>query len=184
MRKDVWLVILLASMLGTSLAFAQGTDFQKNMMQQMQNKMMGKMGTNTQPSAPTPTTPIQAKEGVKGKELFNDKTLGTNGRSCGTCHSEGDKPLEGRNVDNWLVSFVQYCYEHALGGEKVMPTDKLDKMIAYFKSLNSKKKSKPGFSPGSAPGNTQVPMQMQPAIQQQQPAQHKKDSWDDDNDSW
>lgn len=140
MKKKI-LLMLLVSLMGISPAFAQITDFQKKMMEEMQKKMMGKMGTATAPGAvPTSKTPTQVKEAKKGKKLFNDVSLGTNGKSCGSCHIEGQKPLDGRKVDNRLIAFVQYCYEHAIDGQSVMDGVKLDQIVYYFKHLYTQKK--------------------------------------------
>ena len=119
----------------------------------MQKKMMGKgAGAGTtgtqQPTIPAATTPMEV---AQGKAIFNDSSLGTNGKSCGSCHVEGKKPLDGRKVDNRLVAFVQYCYEHAIGGQKVIAADKLDKLIAYLGSLGSKKPGATMFPAGAAP---------------------------------
>ena len=140
MKKKI-LLVLLASLMGISPAFAQVTDFQKKMMEEMQKKMMGKMGTATAPGAvPTSKTPTQVKEAKKGKKIFNDVSLGTNGKSCGSCHIEGQKPLDGRNVDNRLIAFIQYCYEHAIDGQSVMDGVKLDQIVSYFKNLHAEEK--------------------------------------------
>jgi len=140
MKKNI-LLVFLVSLIGVSPAFAQVTDFQKKMMEEMQKKMMGKMGTATAPGAvPNAKTPTQVKEAQKGKKNFNDAALGTNGKSCGSCHIEGQKPLDGRNVDNRLIAFIQYCYEHAIDGQSVMDGVKLDQIVYYFKSLQVKEK--------------------------------------------
>ncbi len=169
MKRKVWLGILVASLFGASTVFAQLSDFQKQMMEQMQKKMMGGGGagdatTGTQqPTIPVSTTPMVV---TQGKAVFNDSSLGTNGKSCGSCHVEGKKPLDGREVDNRLVAFVQYCYEHAIGGQKVIDTDKLDKIIAYFDSFGSK--SDASMFQGSAPAQGgQMPMQQQSPMMQQ-----------------
>jgi cytochrome c len=140
MKKNI-LLMLLVSLIGVSPALAQVSEFQKKMMEEMQKKMMGKMGTATAPGAvPTSKTPTQAKEAKKGKKLFNDVALGTNGKSCGSCHIEGQKPLEGRKVDNRLIAFIQYCYEHAIDGQSVMDGVKLDQIVTYFKNLHAEEK--------------------------------------------
>ena len=163
MKKEVWIVALIAYVFGVSIAFAQTTDMQKQMMEQMQKKMMGGgMGAGGLQQPGTSAT-----EATQGKGIFSDSSLGTNGKSCGSCHVEGKKPLDGRKVDSRLVAFVQYCYEHAIGGQKVMVGDKLDKLIAYFRSLSSGNSGSSAF-PGAAPSQGgQIPMQQQSPMMQQ-----------------
>lgn len=150
MKKVIGLgvVVLFISLMGVFPASAQSnmTDFQKQMMNQRQNQM--RSGWGNQPFN-TPTsfaTPLQANA---GKDVFNDTFLGTNGKSCGTCHQKGVKPLDGSNIDDHSIATIQYCYEHAIGGQKVIPADKLEKLITYFRSFGKKA---PGLTfPNSAP---------------------------------
>ncbi len=179
MKKHIWLGILVASLFGVSAAFAQVTDFQKQMMEQMQKKMMGGgagAGAGAagmqQPSTPASTTPMEV---TQGKAIFNDSSLGTNGKSCGSCHVEGKKPLDGRKIDNRLVAFVQYCYEHAIGGQKVIETGKLDKLIAYFGSLGGEKPGGAMFQGNVPSQGGQVPMQQQSPMMQQ--GEQEDDAW-------
>ena len=157
MKKKLWLVVLLAFLFGSSPVFAQLSDFQKKMMEQMQQKMRSGAvstaggGFSAQPNAPVSSSPMQTKE---GKALFNNVSLGTNGKSCGTCHAEGKKPLDGSGVNNHVVAYIQYCYEHAIGGKKVIAADKLEKIVVYIQSAGQ-------TSPGLAPDmpNRAEPMQ-------------------------
>lgn len=171
MKKNI-LLMFLASLIGASPAFAQITEFQKRMMEEMQKKMMGKMGTSTAPGAvPASKTPTQAKEAKKGKKLFNDPAMGTNGKSCGSCHIEGQKPLDGRKIDNRLIAFIQYCYEHAIDGQSVMDEVKLDQIVYYFKSLRAKEGEK--TTPQKAPAK-------QEAVEEkvmEKAAEEEDDSW-------
>lgn len=155
MKKEIWLAVLIGSLFCTSIAFAQLSEFQKRMMKQMRKKMWGKvLVTNKMKQSGTlaSATPNKA---VRGKALFNNSLLGTNGKSCGSCHIEGQKPLDGRKVDNRTIASIQYHYEHSVGGEKVIEADKLDKLIAYFNSLASQQSGSTKFptskfSPGQA----------------------------------
>lgn len=182
MKKEIWLAVLIGSLFSVSIAYAQLSDFQKQMMEQMQKKMMGGGGGGgaatggvmpgtQQPTIPAATTPMEV---TQGKAIFNDSSLGTNGKSCGSCHVEGKKPLDGRKTDNRLVAFVQYCYEHAIGGQKVIEADKLDKLISYFASLGSNKQGSTMF-PARAPSQGgQIPMQQQSPMMQ---GEQEEDAW-------
>lgn len=150
MKKEIWLVVLVGFLFCASAAFSQITNFQKQMREQMQKKMRGKVlsvGTGTQPSTPALATSMKA---AQGKAIFNDSSLGTNGKSCGSCHVDGQKPLDGREVDNRMIVHAQYHYEHSIGGERVMAADKLDKLVAYFNSLASKKSGSMMFPTGNS----------------------------------
>jgi mono/diheme cytochrome c family protein len=121
-----------------SASFAQDIgEFQRQMMERMMQQNREKMQKGEA------DLPGFAKVGVadRGKAIFNSTSLGNNGKSCGSCHQEGQGPLDGRQVDNHLVAYVQYCYEHALGGEKVIAGDKLDKIMGYLKSLQKSQAS-------------------------------------------
>lgn len=164
MKKEIWLVVLIGSLFSSSIAVAQLSELQKRMMKQMRKKMWSQVlgnKTGTQSSTPTSATPNKA---VRGKALFNDSLLGTNGKSCGSCHIEGKKPLDGRKVDNRTIASIQYHYEHSIAGEKVITADKLDKLIAYFNSL-ARKKSGSKMFPASKVSPNQAP-QRQPEMEE------------------
>lgn len=92
----------------------------------------------------------------KGKVLFNSSDLGTNGKSCNTCHS-GGKDIDGRKntytilgkkQDN-IENAVNFCIKMALSGS---PLDKgsetMKDIVFYLKTLKGKKKRKsaaPGY---------------------------------------
>jgi len=69
----------------------------------------------------------------EGERIFNDPKLGTNGKSCASCHKEqGDKIMRNRGFDFQLVAFVQYCYENALQGKRVIAKDKLNDLLSFL----------------------------------------------------
>jgi hypothetical protein len=131
--KKILLAVVSLGLLVASVSFAQDmSDFQKQMMQQMMQQNMQKF---QQGGTEAPGFAQRKEVADKGRALFNDSSLGTNGKSCGSCHQEGQAPLDGRVVNHYLAAYVQYCYEHALAGKKVIDKDKLDQIMSYFGSL-------------------------------------------------
>ncbi len=76
----------------------------------------------------------------RGKELFESPALGTNGRSCASCHA-GGKKLEwvGTYDDAKLSAIINTCIKKPLRG-KPLPTDSddLKSMILYIRSIGGK----------------------------------------------
>ena len=147
----IFLLVALFGLIVVPASFAQEmSEFQKQMMEQMMQQTRQKMQSGeTKPPGDMSLPGPESSEAVgQGKEIFNASSLGTNGKSCGSCHKEGKKPLAGQKVDNHMIAYVQYCYEHAIGGKKVIDKVKLDKLMAYLKSLQ---KSAPMGSPPSSP---------------------------------
>lgn len=72
----------------------------------------------------------------KGKALFNDPQLGTNGKSCGSCHPDG-KGLEMAGMKGDLAQTVNKCISAALKGK---PLDEksieMQSLLLYIKSLH------------------------------------------------
>ena len=75
----------------------------------------------------------------KGKALFNDPGLGTNGRSCGECHKNGqgiEKASDRQNIAN----IVNGCITHMLKGNALKENSvEMQSLIMYIKSLGNKK---------------------------------------------
>ena len=96
----------------------------------------------------------------KGKALFNDPTLGTNGSTCGTCHP-GGKGLEKSGaadkkewttpggVEKSLEDAINMCITMALKGKALdKNSQEMQDLVAYIKSLGHKapmKHSAPGY---------------------------------------
>ncbi len=73
----------------------------------------------------------------RGKELFNSKVLGTNGKSCAACHRDG-KRLEGAAAidDGELAGTVNQCIERTLAGKPLDPaSDDMKALVMYIRSL-------------------------------------------------
>jgi cytochrome c len=83
----------------------------------------------------------------KGKALFNDPKLGTNGQTCGTCHPNG-KGLEksgAMDKKEWttpggaaksLEDAINLCITMALKGKALdKNSPEMQDLVAYIKSL-------------------------------------------------
>jgi hypothetical protein len=76
----------------------------------------------------------------KGKVLFNDTRLGTNGKSCNDCHKDG-VGLEKAGAKNDLESIVNSCIKKALNGKALKNKSvEMQSMVLYIKGLGSEKK--------------------------------------------
>lgn len=86
----------------------------------------------------------------KGKAMFNDPKLGTNGSTCNTCHPDG-KGLEkagekGKKewktpggVLNSLEDAINMCITMALKGKALdKNSQEMKDMVAYIKSVGGK----------------------------------------------
>jgi cytochrome c len=86
------------------------------------------------------TCAVNAEEGpslTRGKVLFESKTLGTNGKSCATCHP-GGKDLEWAATydEAKLAKLTNNCIVNALGGKELDPASAdMKSMILYLKSF-------------------------------------------------
>jgi len=73
----------------------------------------------------------------RGKELFNSTALGTNGKSCASCHAGGDKleEIAGYNQKQ-LEKIANQCIVMALKGKALAPgSPDLSSLVAYVKTL-------------------------------------------------
>jgi mono/diheme cytochrome c family protein len=66
--------------------------------------------------------PVVGSDLQEGKRLFHEKTLGSNGKNCATCHA-GGKGLEsaGEYNEEMLQDYVNFCIRDALKG-KLLPS--------------------------------------------------------------
>lgn len=81
---------------------------------------------------------VPAKE--LGKQLFEATTLGSNGKSCSSCHPQG-KGLEGIGAydDGTLKEMINFCIRDALKGKMINPkSTELDSLLVHLRSLQSK----------------------------------------------
>ena len=88
----------------------------------------------------------------KGRVLFNDPTAfgGTSGKSCGTCHPNGQGLEKAAAMKEWrnpagkwmsLQDAINVCIVMANKGKALDPkSDQMRDLVAYIKSLGKMKK--------------------------------------------
>lgn len=73
----------------------------------------------------------------QGRELFNSTALGTNGKSCASCHPQG-KGLEGAAAsgDKKLERIANLCIVQTLKGKALdSGSSELDSLVMYMKTI-------------------------------------------------
>ncbi len=82
-----------------------------------------------------------AAQGVSlelGEKLFNDPSLGTTGKSCNTCHTDG-KNLSRAGAMKDLAGVINSCITQNLKGKALdVNSVEMKSMILYVKSLGQK----------------------------------------------
>ena len=73
----------------------------------------------------------------RGKELFSSAALGTNGKSCATCHPEGARLTEAAGYsEGELKNIINSCISKPLKGKKLAEdSDDLKSLVMYIQSL-------------------------------------------------
>jgi cytochrome c len=83
----------------------------------------------------------------KGKALFNDPKLGTNGKTCNDCHKNGSG-LEQAGARNDIERTVNTCIQASLKGKALKPDSvEMQSLVLYLKSLGGEKKTLQKKSP-------------------------------------
>ena len=78
----------------------------------------------------------------RGKELFTSTKLGTNGKSCASCHPDGKGLAEAATYDaDQLEKIINQCIAKALKGNalQLAPND-MKSLIMYMKKFSSSEK--------------------------------------------
>ncbi len=78
----------------------------------------------------------------RGRALFRDKALGTNGRSCASCHEGGKRFDElGEYDDKRLGAYANTCIEGMLKG-KPLPPDSVDlrSLVLYLRTFQMERR--------------------------------------------
>ena len=87
---------------------------------------------------------------LDGKKLFNDTTLGTNGKSCNSCHPDGSGingkkssyTIMGRKFGS-LEDAINFCIKMALKGKELKKdSTKMKDLSTYVKTLTGKKRKR------------------------------------------
>ncbi len=73
----------------------------------------------------------------RGKELFNNKELGTNGKSCATCHAGGKKLEKAAAYDEGeLADIINNCIARTLKGKQMdTDSDDMKSLIMYIRTF-------------------------------------------------
>lgn len=73
-----------------------------------------------------------------GKTLFESTRLGSNGKSCASCHPRGKGLAEiDAYDDGQLKEMINFCIRDALKGRMfAMDSQELEAMLAYLRSLS------------------------------------------------
>ncbi len=73
----------------------------------------------------------------KGKTLFNDPKLGTNGKSCNDCHKNGaglERAAERKDLEN----MINGCIRANLNGSPLKPgSAEMQSLVLYIRSLGA-----------------------------------------------
>jgi len=77
---------------------------------------------------------------ARGKELFTSPQLGTNGRSCNSCHPDGKKLEKAAAYDEGnLGEIINQCIKGPLKGKSLDPnSDEMKSLILYITLLASR----------------------------------------------
>ena len=77
----------------------------------------------------------------KGKALFSDKNLGTNGKTCNDCHQNG-KGMEKAGAKADLVATINKCVTQAIKGKALDEKSiEMQSMVLYIKSIGKQGKT-------------------------------------------
>ena len=77
----------------------------------------------------------------RGKALFNDPKLGTNGKTCNDCHKDGGG-LEKAGSRKDIEMTVNSCIQASLQGKVLKPGSvEMQSLVHYLKSLGGEKKT-------------------------------------------
>lgn len=75
-----------------------------------------------------------------GQTLFESTALGSNGKSCASCHPGGKGLAEiGAYDDPMLKEMINFCIRDALKGKMLaLESQELDSMLLYLRTLSQK----------------------------------------------
>jgi len=83
----------------------------------------------------------------KGKALFNDPKLGTNGKSCNDCHPNG-KDMEKAANNPGLPKVINGCITQPLNGKALNEKSvEMQSLILYIKNVGGSGKAAPRKPP-------------------------------------
>ena len=86
-----------------------------------------------------PPAPVSSLAGMSGKEIFSQTALGTSGKSCSSCHPDGDglDGVEGRYTqNNELENQINKCIAGPLKGKELgLESSEMKALATYLRSL-------------------------------------------------
>ena len=86
-----------------------------------------------------PAAPVSSLSGMSGKSLFSETALGTSGKSCSSCHPDGEglEGVGGRYTRNReLESQINKCIAGPLKGKELgMESSEMRALATYLRSL-------------------------------------------------
>ncbi len=86
-----------------------------------------------------PSAPVASLAGMSGVELFQNAALGTSGKSCNSCHPDGDR-LSGVGdrypQEMELENMINRCVSGPLKGKELgMNSPEMKALAGYLRSL-------------------------------------------------
>jgi cytochrome c len=72
-----------------------------------------------------------------GEKLFQSESLGSNGKSCSSCHSGGKGLQEISSYDDaTLKEMINFCIRDALKGEMIgLDSNEMNSLLSYLRSF-------------------------------------------------
>ena len=88
--------------------------------------------------AANPVSAADKASSDRGKELFNSTELGTNGKSCSSCHTEGKGFKKAAKYDGAkLKKITNQCISQSLKGHALSTSSSdMASLVMYMKSLD------------------------------------------------
>ncbi len=86
---------------------------------------------------PTVGMSIESPSIETGRTLFESPQLGTSGRSCASCHPQGEGLADSIYLDETeLIKTINLCIRKPLQGEPLDPAStEMDSLVMYLRSL-------------------------------------------------
>ncbi|PLY04852.1 MAG: cytochrome C [Desulfuromonas sp.] len=86
---------------------------------------------------PAVVAAIESPSIETGLILFESRQLGTSGKSCQTCHPQGDGLADSIYLDGTeLIKTINLCIRKPLQGEALDPSStEMDSLVMYLRSL-------------------------------------------------
>ena len=85
-----------------------------------------------------PAAAMEAPTLALGEKLFNASELGTNNKSCASCHPQGQGLKEiSAYSDDMLKEMVNFCIRDAMQGKMMdLESTEINSFLLYLRNLN------------------------------------------------